>query len=316
MNILRSCCTAWLLFVMQPSFAQVITNNPGAINVSGTADMVKSPEVIRLMFKQYGKGAEQDAAKAALAAAEKKLITRLGESGADVIVAHAGAAVPSQNLLNRYRQVFSMIQQRRQANGDNSPASDKNTTCLERYLTVDFKPKANGKEPFVLLADLQERLRKEYQELSGMSDAMPKEDNNDNRVELSMYRNDTSMYTTDVRFLVAAKITREDRVKLYSQAMKRAKSTAIDLAEAAEMKVGGIQSINSSFSSASNVSYGGSMRALTASGDIARYPIALKDDGSETITVREMTPSYQGITQEPLSYQISLNVSFKLEPAK
>ena len=132
-----------------------------------------------------------------------------------------------------------------------------------------------------------------------------------------MYRNDTSMYTNDVRFQVAAKITREDRVRLYSQAMKRARSTAIDLAEAAEMKVGSIQTISSSFSSSSNItSYSGSMRAITATGEIAKFPITLKDDGSESITVREMTTSYQGVMQEPLSYQVSLNVSFKLEPAK
>lgn len=307
--------TGIVLLNANAAFAQ---NAVSSISVNGSAELTKSPEVIRLMIKQYGKGAEQDAAKAALVAAEKKLMTKLSDAGAEVIVAHAGMAVPSQNLLNRYRNMSSMMMQRRMAQGDNSAQPDKNLSYLERFLTIDFKPKAKSKEPMALLADLQERIRKDYQDLSGMTDALPKDDTNDpNRSDLNAYRSDMSMYSTDVRFQVAAKITREDRIKLYAEAMKRAKTVAGDLAEAAEMKVGGIQTISSSFNTLNNVvNYSGVQRAMTATGEIAKFPFTLKDDGSESVAIREFLSSYQGGVQEPLTYQISLTASFKLEPAK
>ncbi|HQR08534.1 MAG TPA: SIMPL domain-containing protein [Gemmatales bacterium] len=294
----------------------------GVITVTGTAEMTKQPEIIRVQFKQYGKGNDQETAKAALVAAEKKLLTKLGEAGAEVIVANAGMSLPSQNLLNRYRNVSSMIQQRQMQlggglGGNGQPDKSHTMTCLERYLTIDLKPKSKTKEPLVLLADLQERLRKDYQELSGMTEALPKDENTDVNNNVYMYRNDSSMFTTDVRFQIAAKVTREDRVKLYGDAMKRARAIATDLAEAAEMKAGAIQNINSNFSTMNNVyNYGGVQRGMNGSGELAKFPFTLKEDGSETVAVRELNTNYQSGHQEPLTYGISLTASFKLEPGK
>jgi len=291
----------------------------GVVTVSGTAEMTKQPEVIRIQFKQYGKGNDQEAAKAALVAAEKKLMAKLAEAGAEVIVAHAGMSLPSQVLLNRYRNVTSMIQQRQmQLGGGGQPEkSNNNMTYLERYLTIDLKPKVKTKEPLVLLADLQERLRKDYQEMSGMTDALPKDENNDVNNNSYIYRNDMSQFPNDVRFQVAAKISREDRVKLYGDAVKRARAIATDLAEAAEMKVGAIQNISSNFSTLNNINgYSSSQRAMNSSGELARFPFTLKEDGSESVAVREMNSNYQSSAQEPLTYSVSLTASFKLEPGK
>ncbi|HQR41489.1 MAG TPA: SIMPL domain-containing protein, partial [Gemmatales bacterium] len=223
-------------------------NSVPTISVQGTADLSKQPEVIRLMIKQYGRGKDQDEAKTALVAVEKKLITKLNAAGAEVIVAHAAVALPSQQLQSRYMNVYNTINQRRMGLGGGNPMQERsNPTCLERQLTVDMKPKAKDKEIMTLLADLQERIRKDYQELCGMQDALPKDDDNVNRGEISYYRNDTSLYNNDVRFQMAAKITREDRVKLYAEALRRAKSIANDLAEAADMKAGPVQTISSNF---------------------------------------------------------------------
>jgi len=318
LHSLAAACS-WLLFA-SGALAQVSPANaqPGTVTVSGSSEMTKPPEIIRVMVKQYAKGTDQEAAKTALVAVEKKLMTKLGDAGATIIVSHAGVAVPSQNLLNRYRNVSSMMLQRRMAAGDNSQQGEKSLTYLERFVTVDVKPKDKNKEAMTLLADLQERIRKDYQDLSGMNEALPKDESNDNnRAEMTIYRNDSSMYSTDVRFQMAARITRQDRLKLYAEAMKRAKAIASDLAEAAEMKVGPIQSINSSFSTTNSmVNYGGYQRAMTATGEIAKFPLTLKEDGSESIAVREVNMGYQGPAQEPISFQINLNASFKLEPAK
>ncbi|MBL8824834.1 MAG: SIMPL domain-containing protein [Planctomycetia bacterium] len=294
--------------------------NTGVISVQGTAEITKVPEVIRVMIKQYGRGNDQESAKAALVAAEKKLMTRLNEAGVEVIVSHAGLAMSSQNLMNRYRNMASMLMQRQMAagGGNGVPAEKQNLSYLERYLTIDLKPKNKTKEPLALLADLQERFRKDYQDVSGMTDALPKDDNNDNRNDMNHYRNDMSMFSNDVRFQIAARITREDRIKLYAEAMKKGKSLAQDLAQAAEMQLGGIQTISSNFSSVNNVYYtgGGSMRYVNSSGETARFPFNLKEDGSESVAVRDATSNYQNATLEPLIYQISLNISFKLEPSK
>lgn len=294
-----------------------LNQQQGVVSVNGTADMTKAPEVIRIIFKQYGKGADQEAAKTALVAVEKKLMTRLGDAGATVIVSHAGVAMPSPNLLSRVRNLNSMIMNRRGGVVDNN--AEKNVTYLERNLVVDLKPKEKGKEAMALLGELQERLRKEFMEVSGLNDALPKDDPNDNnRADLVMYRSDASQFGNEVRFQIAARITREDRIKLYVEAIRRAKSVAGDLAEAAEMKVGGIQSLNSSFSSSSSItSYGSGMRAMTANGEFAKFPITLKEDGSESLAVRELNMmGYQNMMLEPLTYQVSVSASFRLEPAK
>lgn len=291
----------------------------GVISVQGTAEMNKVPEIIRILVKQYGRGNDPDAAKAALVAAEKKLMTRLNEAGVEVIVSHAGVAMSSQNLQNRYRNMASMIMQRQMAAGGGNavPPEKQNLSYLERFLTIDVKPKNKSKEPLAALADLQERFRRDYQEVSGMTDALPKDENNDNRNDLNHYRNDMSMFHTDVRFQIAARVTREDRIKLYAEAMKKGRLLAQDLAQAAEMQLGGIQTISSNFSSVNNAYYaGGSSRYVNASGETARFPFNLKDDGSETVAVRDVTANYQNVSLEPLVYQISLNISFKLEPAK
>ena len=299
--------------------AQAIT--PGGITVTGTAEMTKQPEIIRVQFKQYGKGNDQEAAKTALVAAEKKLMTKLSEAGAEVIVSNAGMSLPSQNLLQRYRNVSSMMMQRQMQLGGNGvqqqPDKSNAITYLERYLTIDLKPKSKTKEPLLLLADLQERLRKDYQDLSGMTDALPKDDNNnDINNNVYNYRNDSSMFTNDVRFQIAAKITREDRIKLYGEAIKRAKTLAGDLAEAAEMKVGSVQSISSNFSIINNVYSNGSQRVMNANGELAKFPFTLKEDGSESVAVRDLNANYQSAHQEPLTFGVSLTASFKLEPGK
>jgi len=308
------------LFLPVPLYSQA--PSPGGVTVTGTAEMTKQPEIIRVQFKQYGKGNDQEAAKTALVAAEKKLMTKLSEAGAEVIVSNAGMSLPSQNLSNRYRNVSSMIMQRQMqlAGGGINQQNDKThaITYLERFLTIDLKPKSKTKEPLVLLADLQERLRKDYQELSGMADALPKDDNNnDINNNVYNYRNDASMFTSDVRFQIAAKITREDRIKLYGEAIKRAKAMATDLAEAADMKVGPVQTISSNFNMINNVyTYNGGQRVMNATGELAKFPFTLKEDGSESVAVREMNTNYQSTHQEPLTFGVSLTASFKLEPGK
>lgn len=305
------------------SFTRVLAQpgaslQPGNVTVTGTAELTKAPEVLRLYFKQYGKGSDQESAKAALVSAEKKLMTKLEAAGAEVIVAHAGVSTSSQNLLNRFRNMSNLMMQRQMANGGPNVAQVDKNTYLERFLTVDLRPKSKSKETMALLGELQERLRKEHLDLSGMNDAMPKDDNNDNnRIEFNSYRNDTSLLANDIRFQLAAKITRVDRIKLYADAMKRARTMAEDLAEAADLKVGSIQTLTSSFNTSYNVNnYSNFPRGVNANGEAIKFPISIKDDGTESIAVREISTNTYGSSAEQLTYSISLSVGFKLESAK
>lgn len=291
--------------------------NP-SISVSVTADTTKPPEVIRLIFKQYAKGADIDAAKTALVAAEKKLLSKLSDVGAEVIVAHAGISMSSQNLVNRYSQISSMLMNQGMMNPNNGQPNEKsNPSMLERTLTIDMRPKVKTKEALSLLSDIQEHSRKNYQDWSGVTDAF-KEDmeklaknNNNNFNNLSYMRNDMSFYNQDVRFQMAAKVTREDRLKLYQEALRRSRSLGQDLAEAADMKLGGLLTINTSYTNLQT--YTNYSRAVSASGEVAKFPITLKEDGSETLAVREVQ-AYQNNVVEPITFQITLNTSFKLEP--
>jgi uncharacterized protein YggE len=291
-----------------------------AISVNVTADTTKPPEVIRLIFKLYAKGADVDAAKTSLVAAEKKLLTKLGEIGAEVIVAHAGISMSSQNLIQRYSQISSQLMNRGMMNPNGQPNDKSNPSFLERTLTIDMRPKVKTKEALSLLTDIQEQTRKNYQDWSGVTDAF-KEDmeklanmnnNNGNFNNLAYLRsNDQHYYQQDVRFQMAAKVTREDRLKLYQEALRRARSLGQDLAEAAEMKLGSLHSINTTYSNVQN--YTNYNPGVTASGEAAKFPITLKEDGSETLAVRDVQV-YQNNAVAPISFQVTLNTSFKLEP--
>jgi hypothetical protein len=318
MNAILFCSVVSLILCLPGlALAQPVNAQQGTISVSGTADMTKPPEIIRIYFKQFGKGTDLEAAKTGLVAAEKKLHDKLKEFGAEIVLSNSGIASPSQTLLSQAQNVVNMIRNRRMAQGDNSPPEKSNISYLERVVTIDIKPKSKQKETMSLLADLQERLRKDYQELSGMSEALPKDEANDaNRNEISTYlRSNSNMYGNEIRYQLASKVTREDRIKLYAEAMRRARSIAEDLAEAAGMKVGALQTISSSFSNVyTNYSQGG--RMITSTGELAKFPITLKEDGSETLAIREVTTNYQGGTVEPITFQVSLSTSFKLEPGK
>jgi Protein of unknown function (DUF541) len=291
------------------------------ISVNVTADTTKPPEVIRLIFKLYAKGADMDAAKTALVAAEKKLLTKLGEAGAEVIVAHAGISMSSQNLIQRYSQISSQLMSRGIMNPNGQPNDKSNPSFLERTLTIDMRPKVKTKEALSLLTDIQEQTRKNYQDWSGVTDAF-KEDmeklanmnnNNGNFNNLAYLRsNDQHYYQQDVRFQMAAKVTREDRLKLYQEALRRARSLGQDLAEAAEMKLGSLHSINTTYTNVQ--SYANYNNPVTAIGDVAKFPITIKEDGSETLAIREVQAYQNNNAVGPISFQITLNTSFKLEP--
>lgn len=296
-----------------------LTQGP-AISINVTADTTKPPEVIRLIFKLYAKGADMDAAKTSLVAAEKKLLTKLGDIGAEVIVAHAGISMSSQNLIQRYSQISSQLMNRGIMNPNGQPNDKSNPSFLERTLTIDMRPKVKTKDTLSLLTDIQEQTRKNYQDWSGVTDAF-KEDteklanmnnNNGNFNNLAYLRsNDQHYYQQDVRFQMAAKVTREDRLKLYQEALRRARSLGQDLAEAAEMKLGSLHTINTTYSNVQNYSNYG--QTVNATGEAAKFPITLKDDGSESLAVRDVQV-YQNNAVSPISFQVTLNTSFKLEP--
>ncbi|HMP17479.1 MAG TPA: SIMPL domain-containing protein [Gemmatales bacterium] len=314
---MRTSCVICLWFL---SLSCLFAQNAGPVlSVSSTADTTKTPEVIRLNIKVYAKGKDLETAKEGLVAAEKKLLAKLGEAGAEVIVAHAGLSMASQNLQNRYNNVANMLNSRIMNMNGGQPVERQNPSLMERMLSIDLRPKLKTKDCSLLLGELLELTRKNYQEWTGIQDAfqedmkqleeMNKANPNMGRMDLSYYRNDMSYYQQDVRFQIAARVTREDRLKLYQEALKRARSLGTDLAEAAEMKLGTLQSISTNFTTSQAQLAG----RLGIAGDALKFPIPIKEDGSESVAVREVNV-YQNANLDPIVFQITLNTSFKLEP--
>jgi hypothetical protein len=308
------------LLIILPSSAVAQSGASSGISVNGSADMTKPPELIRLHVKQYAKGNDEDSAKSALIAAEKKLLTKLGEAGAEVIHAAPAVAQPSPNLQSRFQNFRNLTVNRRALGGvaNNNPAAEMPSVFLERFVSVDVKPKNKQKEVLVLTGELQDKLRKDYLDLSGLNEVYgkDKDDTNDgqpNTVTMSVMRNDMHYYQQDVQVYLAARITRDDRVKLYELAIKKARSIAEDLAAAAGVGLGELQTIGSSFSASSTnnfVLYNG-----TRSGDAGRFPFFKDDPTCEAVAVRQLNPNYNSTYQppaEPLTYQVSLNVSYKI----
>jgi uncharacterized protein YggE len=309
-----------LLFAFTSTCCLFAQKDVPIISISSTADITKPPEVIRLIIKVYGRGKDIDNAKEGLVAAEKKLLTKLGESGAEVIVAHAGISNSSQNLLQRYNNYSSMLMSRMNMMNGGQPAERTMPSMMERTLSIDLRSKVKTRESTALLSDLMELTRKNYAEWTGITEAL-KEDmkqleemqkgNPNMGMNMSYYRNDMSYFQNDVRFQMAAKVTREDRLKLYQEALKRARNMANDLAEAADMKLGSLNTISTNYQYSNE--YGTSYYPGRVGAFNAKFPITLKEDGSESIATRDINLQ-QSNSIDPIVFQITLSTSFKLEP--
>jgi hypothetical protein len=309
--------TLCFVALLPAPLAAQLTGQAG-ISVSGSADLSKPPEIIRLHVKQYAKGNDEEAAKSALVVAEKKLMAKLAESGAEVVHASPALPQPSQNLQGRYQNFHNMTINRRQLGGViNNGRAEIPAIFLERYVSVDVRPKTKQKDVLALTAELQDKFRKEYQEVSGLNEVYPKEDPNDaqvNGMQAQVFRNDMNYYQQDVRFFVATRITREDRLKLYGVAVKKARSIAEDLAAATGVALGDLQTISSTFTASGTNNY--VMTSGSVPLETLRFPFFKDDATCEAVAVRQLNANFgQGYqpAAEPLTYQITLSVSYKID---
>jgi hypothetical protein len=294
--------------------------------VTGSADITKTPEVIRLQIKQYGKGNDTDAARLALMNAEKKLLKAIGDAGSEVIVATAGAAMTS-SYRSRYNNDLQMMRMRRQAGGGAVAVEpiDPNKplpTILERFVVIDLKPTNKQKEILALALDLQEKLNKDNAELSGMSAVLADEQNADapaNARDVIQRNANYYINQNDVRIFLAGRITKKERLDLFAAAYKRAKASAQELAEAAGCKVGDLQSISGANPAAFVTSNYGSLAAVSAvvmsNGEaVKRSPFPDDPEGEMTI-MRQFNYNQTG-QYDPLAYRVTINVTYHLETGK
>jgi uncharacterized protein YggE len=323
------CACALFLISVVPTYGQ--TPAPGSsqqsvVNVTGSADITKAPEVIRLQIKQYGKGNDTEAAKLALANAEKKLLKAIGDAGAEVIVATAGASMTS-SYRSRYTNDLQMMRMRRQAAGGGIVAAepvDPNKplpTILDRYVVIDLKPTNKQKEIMAIVLELQEKLRKDHMELSGLSAVLTDEQNTDAARDLIQRNENYYANQSEVKIFLAGKITKKERLDLYAAAFKRAKATAQELAEAAGCQLGGLQSISSSnanFVNNYNATYyanSNNTAVILSNGEVMRRSPFKDDPEIETTVMRQFNYGQTG-QYDPLTYQVTINVTYRLETGK
>jgi hypothetical protein len=296
------------------------TTHPG-ISVAGSAELTKPPEIIRLYVKQYARAQDDDAAKSALISAEKKLLTKLGEAGVEVVFSTPSMTQASQNLQNRYQNVLNMTMNRRALGGGiNNVKNDGTGIFVERFVIVDLRPKSKQQDTYTITSELQEKLRKEYQDLTGLSAAYPKDDPNDGQgnvqqqqLQMQMMRNEQHYFQQDIRVYLAARIQREDRLKLYGTAVKKARGIAEDLAGAAGVTLGELHSISSSFSTSSR--YSNRMISGVIPSDLPQIPFFKDDPACEGIALQQLNTNYgqaAGTHGDQLTYQVSLNVTYRI----
>lgn len=317
-------CTLFLIFV-GPGHGQTPTaggSQQSVVNVTGSADITKAPEVVRLQIKQYGKGNDTEAAKLALMNAEKKLLKAIGDAGAEVIVATAGASLTS-SYRSRYANDLQMMRVRRQAAGGGIVAAepvDPNKalpTILERHVVIDLKPANKQKEIMAIVLDLQEKLRKDITDLSGLTAVWADEQNTEAPRDMIMQRGDYYFNQSDVKILLAGKITKQERLSLYAAAFKRAKVAAQELAEAAGCKLGDLHSISAGNTLVGSFggSYGITPAVILSNGEVLKRSPFKDDPEIETTVMRQFNYGQTG-QYDPLTYQVSINVTYRLETAK
>ncbi len=305
----------------------------GTVSVSGAAELTKAPDQLRLQLRLFAKGSDISSARTQLRAVETEAVAKLVELGAEKESVVIGEPAVSSFKLPFQQQLQQRLDQRRMELGRNPAPKSKPfpelPVILEVYMLTQWKL-APDKEPQLFAHQIHEATRKQALQLTGVGDLFKVSQEEQELGELLGINTNREEFATpdvstlmrggypfnqsmiDVRLFQVAKVTKPERLVLFKEAFRKAKSDATDLAQAAESSLGGLISLNNS-SGQQNQAFGPGYYNY---GPMAQPPQVWTDTDTEFEVVRPVQPANNDgpqNRQEPLKYRVTVNAVFRLQ---
>jgi uncharacterized protein YggE len=318
--IARNVITALVLvFAMlgEPAWGQMGGSaNSGTVSGTGTSELQRMPEIMRMRIIVTAKGKDVTEALAGLkdrVAAAKTQLTALGADKASVAIDEPQITAENND---RRRQMEMMMAQRMR--GGRRPSAKKEEVkppvSVSTTLSAQWPLKAAaGEQLLIVTTALQDKIKaadlagaKEQSKLSPeeqeIADELAAE-------QMSMYDGDDTPKPGEPLFMFTASISADDRDKLLAEGYKKAREQAARLAKAAGAELGLLRSLGNNEVDASdealmNNPYGG--------GNASYRMMQMMRAGRAGFGSEELTEAV-GAQVGKVTYRVMVNASFELK---
>jgi hypothetical protein len=213
-----------------------------AVSATGTATVKRKPTVLRMYLALEAKGSSLDEALKKMTQRRENARSQLETLKADKESINFGDLSLSGAKSPRQRQIEAMVMARMQSRGK-KPAKTPSaaTVTVTVLLTAQWSLEAETTEKMLVLAQtLQDKIK--AADLAGSKEAEKLSPEEEELAEEAAQMMDSSgEQRTPVGqpyFMFIAKLSKEDREKLLSEAFAKAKVQAADLAKAADVELG------------------------------------------------------------------------------
>lgn len=302
----RTFLCAGLLLLPCPAWGQPGEN--GQVSGSGTAEIKRPAEILRVQVELTAKGKDLKEALAKLKERRESAtgqLTALGLAKNDVQFGEAGVTAA---MTDRQRQMEMMVMQRRGGKKPESKNKQPDPVVVGATLKADFPIKAGSADEMLLACHaLQEKIK--AADLGGLKEAeklSPKEEELAEEMEemSRMMQQTGEPRRGEPTFLYVCKIPAGEREKALKEAYKKAADQAARLATAAGVEVGPLQSLNShSQVDASDMSEMNPYYAQAARMYMARGSSGGEDEQDEAV----------GMSPAKVGWKVTVNATFQIK---
>jgi uncharacterized protein YggE len=233
--------TTLLALVLAPLAAQ--TPLPGTVTATGSAEIKRQPELLRVQVEVMAKGKTIKEALAKLKERRDATLARVVELGAAKDNVVFGEANVGSEKTDRQVQMEQMLRMRLRTQGKKAPKAKEAPVVVTAQLKADFPLAAASPEEFLVAAHtLQEKIK--AADLGGAKDAAklsPEEEEVAEELGGDEAMNDPSQPKRgEPVLLYVRKLTEDDRAKALAEAFAKAKREASRLAKSAGAELGGL----------------------------------------------------------------------------
>ncbi|HEY2840347.1 MAG TPA: SIMPL domain-containing protein [Pirellulales bacterium] len=218
-------------------------------NISGTGAVLikRSPELLRLHLQVSGQGKDAKDALGKLKSRKEAVVAKLVELGASKDSVKTEDAHVSVEDNARRRQMESMVRDRmRQQGRRGAKKEEAKPVTLTMALKAEWPLKGqNSDETLVESHKVQEAVRGELAKLAESKELSPEEEELAEEMQQMNSFNDGEPKPGDPTFLFVARISDEERAKALAAAFEKAKTQAMQLSKAANVKLGPLESLRS-----------------------------------------------------------------------
>jgi uncharacterized protein YggE len=238
------------LLLASPAALRADPPAAGTVSGSGTVEIKRQPEILRVQFEVMARGKTLKEALDKLKARRDEVRTELVKLGARKDAVTFGDPGLAEDGTNRRDRVEMLIRERNRALGKPKPKGDT-PAVVAVMVRAEFPLAAADPEAFLVAArELQEKVK--AAELGGLKDKSkltPEEEEAAAEAIGGPGPGDGEPPRGEPVFLYVSKITEQERSKALAEAFAKAKREAERLARAAGGELGGLHHLANQFQS-------------------------------------------------------------------